>query len=167
MPNVDAHGYWLGKSKSELKTLGSAIQLFKLDNGRVPSNNEGLSILVELNHGSNLPNWKKYMERLPKDYWENEYIYRTDIDPSKKFQIYSAGPDGIDAKGLEDDVVLWEKQYDCKIYKDCLNFKEKTSYIAGYISMFSLLIIFLSLIFQLSRYSYRKIKDNNAINSAH
>ena len=167
MPNVDAHGFWLGKSKSELKALGSAIQLFKLDNGRVPSNNEGLSILVELSHESNLPNWKKYMDRLPKDFWGNEYIYRTDLNPNKEFQIYSTGSDGIDAKGLEDDVVSWEKEYDCEIYKDCLTFKEKVSYVAGYISMFSLLIICLSVIFQLTRYSYRKIKDNNAINSTH
>ena len=107
------------------------------------------------------------MDRLPKDFWGNEYIYRTDLNPNKEFQIYSTGSDGIDAKGLEDDVVSWEKEYDCEIYKDCLTFKEKVSYVAGYISMFSLLIICLSVIFQLTRYSYRKIKDNNAINSTH
>jgi hypothetical protein len=47
MPNVDSHGFGLGKTKGDLRALESAVNLFKLDNGRVPSDTEGLWILVD------------------------------------------------------------------------------------------------------------------------
>jgi general secretion pathway protein G len=114
MPNVDSHGYWLGKSKSDIRTLNTAVKLFRKDHERIPSAAEGLSRLVNPSRLGKV----QYLDRLPKDHWGNSYIYRV-VDINKRFYIYSAGPDGIDNEGKGDDVVLEDKGYNCELYHDC------------------------------------------------
>ena len=89
----------LGGAKSstarvQIEDLVQAVELFKLDVGRFPTNDEGLRVLVV--DPGNLPGWNgPYLRRreLPKDPWGNDYHYRIpgehgDID------IFSLGADG-------------------------------------------------------------------------
>jgi hypothetical protein len=105
------------------------------------------------------------MDRLPKDYWGNEYVYKVKTRESGEFVIYSKGPDGLNANGLEDDVVLWKKEYNCKRFNDCYTFKDHVGYGSVLIVLLSFFLVLAGIVFQVSRYFYRKIKDNNAINS--
>lgn len=93
----------------QIKDLEQATELFKLDVGRFPSNDEGLEALVDRPgsaQGWNGPYLKK--GGVPKDPWGNAYHYespgkRTDVD------IYSLGADNaIGGEGENADVGNWQ-----------------------------------------------------------
>ncbi len=66
------------KAKQDIRTLESALNMYKLDNFNYPSTDQGLESLVTEPAGSPEPkNWKSggYIMRLPKDPWGNEYQY--------------------------------------------------------------------------------------------
>src|ERR1043165_6410472 len=63
-------------ARSDVNTLMQALKLYKMDNGRYPSGEQGLSALVaKPTNGPAAPNWKVYIEKLPKDPWGNAYQY--------------------------------------------------------------------------------------------
>lgn len=85
------------KLQNDYSSIQTALNLFRLDNGRFPSKNEGLEILINLENNS-----LGYLVGLPKDPWGN--LYEIDFKPSGGLQIRSAGPDGIfDPTGKGDD----------------------------------------------------------------
>ena len=98
------------KAKVQISALESALKSYKLDNGSYPTTEQGLIALVEA--PSNAKNWKKngYLEkrRLPKDPWDNDYIYLSpgvhgDVD------IISYGKDGMPGGEEEnEDINNWE-----------------------------------------------------------
>jgi len=104
----------LGGAKSktaavQIKDLEQASELFKLDVGRFPSNEEGLEALVT--RPGSVGGWKgPYLKKgtIPKDPWGNAYHYES---PGKRgdIDIYSLGADN--GPGGEDenaDVGNWQ-----------------------------------------------------------
>lgn len=75
----------------QMKSIGQALKLYKLDNSSYPNTEEGLNILIE----------KKYFEdeKLPKDSWGNNFIY---IQHDKSFDLISIGADKKES--TEDDI---------------------------------------------------------------
>lgn len=149
-PRVDEHGTWKIKTILEIETIETSIDLFKIDYNRVPNETEGLDILLD----------KKYLLNAPKDFWGNEYSYHTD---GKHFQIYSVGPDGIDSGGLGDDVVSWDKKYDCKLYNDCLTVRNYIFRIFAIITLILTLISIIALLYKIGSFVLNNIKDNKFI----
>lgn len=86
-------------------SFGMALALFEQDNGRYPSNEEGLEVLVQ---NPQLETWKgPYLTSVsvPLDPWGNSYRYRcpSELTNSEFFyDIVSAGPDG--SMGTADDI---------------------------------------------------------------
>ena len=104
----------LGGAKSktaavQIKDLEQASELFKLDVGRFPNNEEGLEALVT--RPGRVGGWKgPYQKKatIPKDPWGNPYHYES---PGKRgdIDIYSLGADN--GPGGEDenaDVGNWQ-----------------------------------------------------------
>lgn len=99
-------------AKSDIGSIGNALDLYKLDNYNFPSTDQGLEALVE--QPSGLPeakNWNPdgYLKKLPKDPWGNEYIY---ISPGShgKYDLYSLGADGKEGGGGADaDITSWDQ----------------------------------------------------------
>ncbi len=101
------------KTKAAVVTLESAVELYKLDNGKYPTTEQGLQALVEAPQTEPLPKkWRKggYLKRskVPQDPWGNEYMY---LQPGVNgyFDIFSYGADGV--AGGEDydmDINSWE-----------------------------------------------------------
>lgn len=101
------------KAKMDIQTLETALKLYRLDNGRYPTTEQGLQALVEPpSVGQLAQNWRKggYLEKgkVPKDPWGNEYIY---FSPGihGDFDIKSYGDD--EEQGGEDkdaDINSWE-----------------------------------------------------------
>ncbi|WP_455217163.1 type II secretion system major pseudopilin GspG, partial [Kaarinaea lacus] len=61
------------KARADIRSLESALNIYKLDNFNYPTTDQGLEALVARPAGSPEPrNWKQYMDRLPKDPWGNE-----------------------------------------------------------------------------------------------
>ncbi|MBZ4644167.1 MAG: ral secretion pathway protein [Deferribacteraceae bacterium] len=87
------------KAKSDIKTIESALKLYKLDNGIYPTTEQGLQALITKPETEPIPkNWKKggYLDTnsLPKDPWGNNYIYRSPGENERDYEIISLGADG-------------------------------------------------------------------------
>src|SRR5271169_2744632 len=65
-------------AKQDIGSILQALKLYKLDNMRYPTTEQGLQALVKKPTITPIPdNWKGngYLERLPKDPWGNPYQY--------------------------------------------------------------------------------------------
>ncbi|HEX5055550.1 MAG TPA: type II secretion system major pseudopilin GspG [Gammaproteobacteria bacterium] len=97
----------MAKARQDIKAIESALNLYRLDNYRYPSTDQGLQALV--NKPSNASNWKQggYLERVPKDPWNRDYVY---LSPGTKGEvdIYSFGADGqAGGEGVDADIGNW------------------------------------------------------------
>ena len=85
------------KLQNDYSAIETALNLYRLDNGRFPNKNEGLKILVNDENNS-----LGYLVGLPSDPWGQ--LYDIEFKPSGGLQIKSAGPDGVfDPAGKGDD----------------------------------------------------------------
>jgi len=81
------------KAKQDIRALESALNLYKLDNFRYPTSDQGLEALVNKPSATPEPkNWKQYMPRLPKDPWGEPYQYIS--GDGNSIEIISLGSDG-------------------------------------------------------------------------
>lgn len=83
-------------TKANLKSLHMAINQFKMDTGRFPTEDEGLNALIE--QPSDVIDYPPggYLEttEVTKDGWEQEFYYELDPESGKPFVIISWGADG-------------------------------------------------------------------------
>ncbi|MBM9613269.1 type II secretion system major pseudopilin GspG [Desulfobulbus rhabdoformis] len=101
------------KAGVQIQAIEQALQLYKLDNGRYPTTEQGLRALVEPPAVGNLAKkWRSggYLEKgkVPKDPWENEFMY---ISPGLHgdFDLSSYGPDAqAGGEGMDADINNWE-----------------------------------------------------------
>ena len=94
-------------AKSQISEYESALDQFKLDVGRYPSNEEGLSALRA--KPENAPNWDgPYLKKdLPMDPWGRPYVY-TFPGTHGDFDLMSYGADGREGgEGDNADIVSW------------------------------------------------------------
>jgi general secretion pathway protein G len=81
-------------AKQDVSGIMQALKLYRLDNGRYPTTEQGLRALVERPaNGQVPPNWKQYLEKLPVDPWGNPYQY---LNPGVRGEVdvFSLGADG-------------------------------------------------------------------------
>jgi len=83
-------------TKANLKVLHAAVNQFKMDTGRFPTEEEGLTALVE--QPSDVIRYEPggYLEttEIPIDGWGNDFIYEISPESGKSFVIKSFGADG-------------------------------------------------------------------------
>ncbi|MBC7703745.1 MAG: type II secretion system major pseudopilin GspG [Rhodoferax sp.] len=96
-------------AKTDVNNLVQALKLYKLDNQRYPTSEQGLSALIARpTVGPIPPNWKPYLDKLPNDPWNNAYQY---LNPGIKGEIdvLSFGADGQPGgEGKNADVGSWQ-----------------------------------------------------------
>ena len=98
-------------AKSDIASLLSALKLYRLDNQRYPTTEQGLSALVVRPTIAPLPpNWKPngYLDRLPNDPWGHPYQY---LNPGVRGEIdvFSFGADGAPGgAGIDADIGSWD-----------------------------------------------------------
>jgi general secretion pathway protein G len=85
--------------EGDLIALATQIELFKQEQGRYPTSDEGLEILAhQPGESANLPRWRKYISSVPLDPWQRPYRY---ICPGRRnpqtFDLFSLGPDGVES----------------------------------------------------------------------
>lgn len=95
-------------TKANLRLLHSAITQFKMDTGRLPTEDEGLSVLLE--EPTDVQSWQTggYLEttELPKDGWGHDFIYQLYPESGKPFVIKSLGADGEEGgEGYDTDLL--------------------------------------------------------------
>ena len=98
-------------ARQDLAVIGQALKLYRLDNQRYPTSEQGLQSLVSKPEIAPVPpNWKTggYIERLPKDPWGNGYVY---VNPGLhgEIDIVSFGADGKSGgAGVDADIGSWQ-----------------------------------------------------------
>lgn len=99
------------KAKSDIKTLETALKMFKIDNGHYPSIEQGLEALVYEPTVGILPkNYKEggYIEALPLDPWDNPYIYVSPGMQGRNYDLYTFGADGVEGgEKFNEDIMSW------------------------------------------------------------
>ena len=97
-------------AKQDIAAISQALKLYRLDNRRYPTTEQGLQALVEKPSAAPVPdNWKTggYLEKLPKDPWGNPYQY---LQPGVhgEFDVFSFGADGqTGGEGVDADIGNW------------------------------------------------------------
>lgn len=83
------------RAKVDIRSIQSALALFKADTGRYPTSAESLAALVT---DPGVRGWRKggYLEqqKLPTDPWKNPYIYRCPGQESRDYEIVTYAKDG-------------------------------------------------------------------------
>jgi len=96
-------------ARTDVNNLVQALKLYKLDNQRYPSAEQGLEALVKKpTVGAVPPNWKPYLDKLPADPWARPYQY---LNPGLKgeIDIVSFGADGQSGgEGKNADIGSWQ-----------------------------------------------------------
>lgn len=97
-------------AKQDIASLLQALKLYRLDNQRYPTTEQGLQALVSKPVTTPLPaNWKTggYVERLARDPWGNPYQY---LNPGvhNEIDVFSLGADGAPGgEGNNADIGSW------------------------------------------------------------
>lgn len=97
------------KVQSDVQAIESGLTLYKLDNFRYPTTEQGLRALVEKPADPNVRNWKApgYLKRLNKDPWGNDYQYASPGSHGE-FDVFSLGADGqAGGEGADADIGNW------------------------------------------------------------
>lgn len=94
----------------DIASVVQALKLYRLDNIRYPTTEQGLQALVTKPAIEPIPgNWKSggYLEKLPKDPWGSPYLY---LNPGRhgEIDVYSLGADGQPGgEGKDADIGSW------------------------------------------------------------
>ena len=97
--------------KQDLSNIKQSLILYKLDNHRYPTTEQGLQALVtKPTSGPAANGWKSdgYLEKIPKDPWGNPYQY---LCPGVhgEYDVFSYGADGQPGgEGINADIGSWD-----------------------------------------------------------
>lgn len=84
-------------AQAQIELLGQGLDLYRLEKGKYPSNEEGLKAIE--------PYLKK---QLPKDPWGNEFHYKSPGDHGE-YDLVSYGADNAEGgEGNDMDIVSWK-----------------------------------------------------------
>jgi len=97
-------------ARQDIASIVQALKLYRLDNMRYPSTEQGLAALVVKPTIEPMPgNWKSggYLEKLPNDPWGHPYLY---LQPGRhgEIDVFSQGADGQPGgEGNDADIGNW------------------------------------------------------------
>jgi general secretion pathway protein G len=99
-------------ARSQVEMLATALDAYRLDNGRYPSTSQGLTALVSAPADEPTATWRgPYLRRaVPLDPWGKPYVYRFpgETNPAG-FDLLSSGADGrAGGDGENADILGWQ-----------------------------------------------------------
>jgi general secretion pathway protein G len=106
--NVDKAA--VAKVKQDLRAFDTALSLYRLDNYKYPTTDQGLQALVQQPNDPTVRNWKQggYLQGgVRKDPWQNDYMY---VYPGQhgEYDVYTYGADGQEGgEGINADMGNW------------------------------------------------------------
>jgi general secretion pathway protein G len=95
------------KAKQDIRTLVNALDLYKLDNFKYPTTDQGLEALTK--KPADATRWKEggYIDRLPNDPWGKPYQY---LSPGTQgaIDVFTLGADGqVGGEDSDADIGNW------------------------------------------------------------
>jgi general secretion pathway protein G len=97
-------------ARADVNALVQTLKMYRLDNGFYPSTDQGLPALVQRpTTNPQPPNWKPYLDRLPKDPWGSDYQYLNPGTGGREIDVFSLGADRArGGEGSGADIGNWE-----------------------------------------------------------
>lgn len=95
------------RARQDLRSIEAALNLYRLDNFSYPTADEGLEALLG-GGGPGQSQGKQYLRALPRDPWDNPYLYRI---PGQRgeFDVLTLGADGQEGgDGINADIGNWD-----------------------------------------------------------
>jgi general secretion pathway protein G len=98
-------------AKADIASIMQGLKLYKLDNQRYPTTEQGLQALItKPSVGPTANGWKSggYLDKVPKDPWGNQYQY---LEPGVhgEVDVFSLGADGQPGgTGNDADIGSWD-----------------------------------------------------------
>jgi general secretion pathway protein G len=100
-------------AKTDINSIKQALDLYRLDNFKYPTTEQGLQALVKQPADPTITNYPPhgYLSTLPKDPWGNPYIYTSPGSDGREFEIMSYGRDGKPGgEGPDADILSWTQE---------------------------------------------------------
>ena len=84
------------RAQSDIRAIQTALDLYRLDNFKYPTTEQGLQALVKQPNDPTITNYRSggYLPSLPKDPWNNLYIYVSPGADGRDYEITTYGRDG-------------------------------------------------------------------------
>jgi general secretion pathway protein G len=84
------------RAASDIRAIETALDLYRLDNFKYPTTEQGLIALVKQPADPTLTNYRAggYLPSLPKDPWGNVYLYASPGTDGRDYDIITYGRDG-------------------------------------------------------------------------
>lgn len=100
----------IAKAKQDIRAYETALNLYRIDNFKYPTSEQGLQALVQQPNDSSLKNWKPggYIDGLRKDPWGNDYHYVYPGTHGKEYDLFTLGADNQEGgEGINADIGNW------------------------------------------------------------
>jgi general secretion pathway protein G len=84
------------RAQSDIRAIQTALDLYRLDNFKYPTTEQGLQALVTQPVDPTITNYRSggYLPSLPKDPWNNLYMYTSPGAAGRDYDITTYGRDG-------------------------------------------------------------------------
>jgi general secretion pathway protein G len=92
----------IAAAKADISSMRVALAAFEQDTGAFPTTEQGLAALVSPPAAQDGTPRRPYIDKVQKDPWGNDYVYRSPGANNTDFDLLSKGPDG--REGTADDV---------------------------------------------------------------
>jgi general secretion pathway protein G len=112
LPNVfgNVEKAQVSKAKADIQAIETALTMYKLDNYKFPSTDQGLSALSQRPNDPTVRNWREngYLKRISTDPWGNPYQYVFPGTRGQEYDLYSFGADSQEGgEGANADIGNW------------------------------------------------------------
>jgi general secretion pathway protein G len=100
------------KAKQDIRNYETALNLFRMDNFKYPTTDQGLTALVTKPEDPSIRNWREggYTQGLRKDPWGNDYHYQNPGSHGE-YDLFTLGADGQEGgEGINADIGNWTIQ---------------------------------------------------------
>jgi general secretion pathway protein G len=100
----------VAKAKQDIQSLETALTMYRLDNSKYPTSEQGLAALATQPTDPSIKHWRPggYLQRVSKDPWGNEYQYANPGTHGKEYDLFSMGADGAPGgEGIDADIGNW------------------------------------------------------------
>ncbi|HTT00983.1 MAG TPA: type II secretion system major pseudopilin GspG [Steroidobacteraceae bacterium] len=102
----------IAKTRQDIQAMSTALTLYRLDNFKYPTTDQGLRALVQQPADPTIKNWKQggYLQQgfSLKDPWGNDYQYVNPGTHGGEYDLFSYGADGQEGgEGNNADIGNW------------------------------------------------------------
>ncbi|HTT43966.1 MAG TPA: type II secretion system major pseudopilin GspG [Steroidobacteraceae bacterium] len=100
----------VAKAKHDINALEAALAMYRVDNSRYPTTEQGLQALVSQPNDPTIKHWRQggYLQRITKDPWGNDYQYANPGQHGKDYDLFTYGADGTQGgEGIDADIGTW------------------------------------------------------------